>query len=70
MLKIIMQKLDVENLLNVPGKFMKHYSGLAVSAKNIVMRPITVPKKTESHEGREGMSQLTGICLPNRNSVY
>ncbi|XP_048772125.1 amyloid-beta precursor-like protein isoform X2 [Ostrea edulis] len=41
------------------GKFMKHYSGLAVSAKNIVMRPITVPKKTESHEGREGMSQLT-----------
>lgn len=36
----------------VVDKFMKHYNGLAESAKNIVMRPITVQKKTKSNEGR------------------
>ena len=30
---------------------MKHYSGLAESAKNIVMRPITVQEKKETNKG-------------------
>lgn len=37
-----------------PDKFMKQYSGLAESAKNIVMRPITVQTKKESNKGNSG----------------
>lgn len=37
-----------------PDKFMNQYSGLAESAKNIVMRPITVQTKKESNKGNSG----------------
>lgn len=48
-----------------PDKFMKQYSGLAESAKNIVMRPITVQTKKESNKGNSG-----GKLWTKRDNLY
>lgn len=48
------EKRFMEFIFFPPDKFMKQYSGLAESAKNIVMRPITVQTKKESNKGNSG----------------
>lgn len=59
------EKRFMEFIFFPPDKFMKQYSGLAESAKNIVMRPITVQTKKESNKGNS-----EGKLWTKRDNLY
>lgn len=67
------RKEEINEFFFPPDKFMKHYSGLAESAKNIVMRPITVQAKKESNKGNSGgkleQRGITGTKFNNNLEV-